>query len=116
MPMAQGQDFPGKGSQSAWSDALPYYNLANKYLAQERYQEAAEKYSEAISRYEFDPDFYTNLGIANRKLGNYAGAEDAFKKAIALNKKDWMPWSDLANVYLKQDKLKEAITHISRNS
>jgi len=29
---ALSDDFPGKGDRFAWSNALPYYNLANKYL------------------------------------------------------------------------------------
>jgi tetratricopeptide (TPR) repeat protein len=96
----------GKGD---WSAALPYYNRANKRLNESRYDEAVQDFNDAIARYPGDPDFYTNLGIALRKLGKYGDAEQAYKKAIKLNPKDWVPWSDLANVYLKQDKLKETV-------
>lgn len=106
--------FPGVGSQSDWSDALPYYNVANKNLQEEHYDAAVRRYKEAISHYQYDPDFFVNLGVACRKLGDYAAAEEAFKAAIKLNDKDWMPWSDLANVYLKQDKLQEAVTTFAR--
>lgn len=54
---ALAEGFPGKGSNAAWSDALPYYNSGNKLLGQERYQEAAARFQTAISKYEFDPDF-----------------------------------------------------------
>lgn len=101
--------FPGKGDPGAWSDALPYYNLANRYMSKERYEDAVAKYQEAIARYEYDPDFYINLGLAYRKLGDYANTEQALKKAIALNDKDWVAWTNLANVYLKQNRLKETI-------
>lgn len=104
-----GEGFPGKGNRGDWSSALPYYNLANRYMAKERFEDAAAKYQEAISRYEFDPDFYLNLGVALRKLENFQGAEEAFKKAAELNEKDWMSWSNLANSYLKQDRLEETI-------
>ncbi len=104
------QDAGGAGEgKGDWSAALPYYNRANKRLNESRYDEAVQDFNEAISRYPDDPDFYTNLGVALRKLGKYAEAEQAYKKAIQLNPRDWTPWSDLANVYLKQDKLKETV-------
>ncbi|MBX9949349.1 MAG: tetratricopeptide repeat protein [Candidatus Obscuribacterales bacterium] len=101
--------FPGRGNPHDWSAALPYYNLANKYMQQERYEDAIQKYHEAIGRYEYDPDFFNNLGVALRKIENFEAAEQAFKSAAALNAKDWMSWSNLANSYLKQDRLEETI-------
>ncbi len=105
--MADG--FPGRGNQHDWSAALPYYNLGNKYMQSERYEDAIQKYHEAIGKYEYDPDFYINLGVALRKVENLQAAEDAFKHAAALNAKDWMSWSNLANSYLKQDRLEDTI-------
>ena len=54
--------FPGKGEYADWSAALPYYNQANRYLNQGRYQDAILKYQTAIMQYQYDPDFYINLG------------------------------------------------------
>jgi tetratricopeptide (TPR) repeat protein len=102
-------DFPGRGDRFAWSNALPYYNLANKYLEHGRYDEAKTNFEEAIYRYEYDPDFFINYGVALRKLESYAAAEEAFKKALELRKNDWQAWSNLANAYLKQNKLKDTI-------
>jgi tetratricopeptide (TPR) repeat protein len=102
-------DFPGKGDRFAWSNALPYYNLANKYLEHGRFEEAKTNFEEAIYRYEYDPDFFINYGVALRKLENYTAAEEAFKKAIELRDNDWQSWSNLANAYLKQNRLKETI-------
>lgn len=103
-------DFPGKGDRFAWSSALPHYNLANKYLEHGKIDEAVENYEEAIYRYEYDPDFYVNYGVALRKRENYKGAEDAFKKAIELRPSDWQSWGNLANAYLKQNKLEQTIS------
>ena len=111
---AYAEGFPGKGDEDAWSDALPYYNRGNRYLQKEQYQQALEDFKVAVGKYTFDPDFYTNLGVAYRKVGDYSNAEDAYKKSLQLNDKDWMPWNDLANVYLKQDKLKETVTTFQR--
>ncbi len=88
---------------------MPYYNLANKYLEHGRYDDAIAKYEEAIYRYEYDPDFFINYGVAQRKCENYSAAEQAFKKAIELRGNDWQAWSNLANSYLKQNRLKETI-------
>jgi tetratricopeptide (TPR) repeat protein len=107
--VAYAEGFPGKGDEDAWSDALPYFNRGNRYLQKEQYQQAVEDFKVAVGKYTYDPDFYTNLGVACRKVGDFAGAEDAYKKSLQLNDKDWMPWNDLANVYLKQDKLKETV-------
>jgi tetratricopeptide (TPR) repeat protein len=106
---SSGDDFPGKGDRFAWSNALPYYNLANKYLEHSRYEEAKTNFEEAIYRYEYDPDFFINYGVALRKLESYKAAEEAFKKALELRSNDWQAWSDLANAYLKQNKLKDTI-------
>jgi cytochrome c-type biogenesis protein CcmH/NrfG len=114
MPGSLADGFPGKGSSSAWGDALPHYNLANKYLNTERYEQAVEKFQDAINIYPYDPDFYTNLGVALRKLERYTDAEQAFKEATKLSPDDWVPWSDLANAYLKQNKLKETIATFQR--
>lgn len=101
------EGFPERGNRADWSDAIPYYNLGNKYLGHGRYAEAATSYEDAVAIYPYDPDFYLNLGVAYRKLDEYQKAEGAFKKALELNGKDWMNWSNLANAYLKQNKYKE---------
>ncbi|MBX9722160.1 MAG: tetratricopeptide repeat protein [Candidatus Obscuribacterales bacterium] len=108
-PQAIADDFPGKGDRFAWGNALPYYNLANKYLEHGRYEDAIAKYEEAIFRYEYDADFFINYGVALRKCEHYTAAEQAFKKAIELRGNDWQAWSNLANSYLKQNRLKETI-------
>lgn len=107
--IAQAADFPGKGNRLLWGYALQNYDLANRYMNQERYEEAIDQYNQAITRYEFDPDFYANLGVAYTKIGNYPAAELTLKKASQLNSTDWVPWSNLANIYAKQNKLKEAL-------
>jgi len=92
------------------SEAISYYNLANKYLEKQRYEDAVDNYHEAIARYANDPDFYVNLGFCYRKLEDFQSAEQAFRKALTLNDKDWVTWSNLANSLLKQNRLKETVT------
>lgn len=103
------EGFPGLGSRAAWSDAIPYYNHGNKYLNDQRFDDAERRFREAIERYPYDPDFYINLGVACRKQDNYVGAEQAFKKATELSPKDWTAWSNLGNAYLKQNRFRETL-------
>lgn len=104
------EGFPGTGDPADWSDALPYYNGGNRYLNAGRFAEAVERYKQAISRYQYEPDFYINLGVAYRKLEDYPNAEQAFLQATRLSPKDWMAWSNLGNAYLKQNRLKETVS------
>lgn len=108
-PRSGADDFPGVGSRSGWSEALPHYNVANKYMARGLYEQAAQHLEQAIGFYDKDPDFFVNYGVALRKLENYTGAEQAFKRAIALRENDWEAWSNLANAYLKQNRLQDTI-------
>jgi len=102
------EGFPGKGDRLLYAEALPHYNLGNKYLAKEWYEKAVEKYIDAINIYEYDADVYTNLAVAYRKLNDVEGAEKASRKAVELNDTDWTGWSNLANLLMAQDKFPEA--------
>lgn len=114
LPMVEASDFPGTGNAADWSEALPHYNLGNRYLSRERFDDAAKSYEEAIKHYPFDADFHINLGVAYRKLDDYPAAERAFRKAIELNDKDWTAWSNLANAYLKQNRLEDCLKAFER--
>ncbi|MBK9772804.1 MAG: tetratricopeptide repeat protein [Candidatus Obscuribacter sp.] len=102
----QGYGFPGRGNASDWSDALPYYNLGNKYLESGRYDEAIDSFHAACARYDQDADFYINLGVAYRKVDDYQSAEQE-ATSLSINDKDWMTWSNLGNALLKQKNSKK---------
>jgi len=108
------EGFPGKGDPYQYSESLPHYNLGNRYLAKQWYEKAVEKYLDAINIYPYDPDVYINLSVAYRKLGNLAGAEDACRKAVALNESDWASWSNLGNLLMLQDKYPESYKCFTR--
>lgn len=106
--VALAEGFPGIGDRLLYADALPHYNLGNKYLAKEWYEKAVEKYWDAIGIYEYDADVYVNLSVAYRKLGNVTEAENASKKAVKLKPDDWTTWSNLANLLMAQDRFPES--------
>ena len=110
--MAEG--FPGKGDPSLYAEALPHYNLGNRYLAKEWYEKAVEKYLDAIKIYEFDADVYINLSVAYRKMGNMEGAIAACRKAAELNPTDWASWSNLGHLLMLQEKFPESYQSFSR--
>jgi|GEM_PF-745076 Tetratricopeptide repeat. len=106
---ALAEGFPGVGSRTDYADALPHYNLGNRYMAKEWWEKAVEKYNDAINIYPHDPDVYINLGTALRKMQDNAGAEKALRKALELNDKDWVTWSNLGNMIMIQDRFMEAL-------
>lgn len=105
---ASGEGFPGKGDRLLYAEALPHYNLGNKYLAREWYEKAVEKYLDAIKIYEYDADVYTNLAVAYRKLNDIESAETAMRKAVELEPYDWTGWSNLANLLMVQEKFADS--------
>ncbi|MDZ4832456.1 MAG: hypothetical protein SGJ27_01520 [Candidatus Melainabacteria bacterium] len=105
---ALAEGFPEIGDRLLYADALPHYNLGNKYLAKQRYEKAIEKYWDAIGIYEHDADVYVNLSVAYRKVGNVQDAEIASRKAVKLKPEDWTTWSNLANLLMAQDKFAES--------
>lgn len=61
------------------------FNLASKYLDQKRYQEAAQEYSELVSKYPFSPYYsrsLTALGKSLFALGNYETALSYYEQAV----------------------------------
>jgi len=107
-PAADAEGFPGKGNRMKYADALPHYNLGNKYLAKEWYEKAAEKYIDAINIYPYDADVYLNLAVAYRKMGHLPEAEEASRKAVEMNDSDWTGWANLGNMLMAQEKFPEA--------
>jgi tetratricopeptide (TPR) repeat protein len=105
---AVAEGFPGKGDRLKYADALPHYNLGNKYLAKEWYEKAAEKYIDAINIYPYDADVYLNLAVAYRKMGHLPEAEEATRKAVEMNDTDWTGWANLGNMLMAQEKFPEA--------
>lgn len=61
-----------------------YYNLANIYLADSKYNMAIENYKKAISFNKENPYIYYNLGCTYLKLGEVKKARSAFQQAVTL--------------------------------
>lgn len=85
-----------------------YYNLANLYMGQSKYNIAIENYKKAIKYNQTNPYIYYNLACAYLKLGKNRDAKTALIKALTL--KNTIPeiHYNLAYVYNKLNKPKLA--------
>lgn len=113
-PLSYGQEEAAPEDGHTFSDALPFYNLGNRYMQRQWYEKAVENYTEAISRWPNDADFFINLGVAYRKLDRYKDAESSFMEAARLKPKEWMTWNNLGNVYMKENQLKQSVSAFER--
>ncbi len=80
-----------------------------------------ERVAEALPRYqrvaELDPNYagiWFNVGFANRLLGNFAEAEQAYKRAIDIEPTDMRPYSELTAIYMNRPDTELARTIISQ--
>ncbi len=76
--------------------------LGNIEMRRERVAEALPHYQRVT---EIDPNYpgiWFSLGFANRNLGNFVVAEQAYKRAIELEPTDMRPYSELTAIYMNR--------------
>ncbi len=88
---------------------MNYYELAEKFLEEQKWEEAVTNYRQAVK---LNPNFswsYYKLGQALTKLQNWEEAITTYQKAIELNSD--FPWSyhHLGNALLQLEKWQEAV-------
>ena len=85
------------------------YKSGVKALENEEYEEAAEKFSEAVKKDKNTADAYRGLGIALWETKDYKGAKDALEHALkAGTEKTGTIYNLLGNCELKLGNAKEA--------
>ena len=84
-----------------------YYNLANIYLSEERYNMAIDNYKLALKYNKTNPFVYYNLSCAYIKQGKIRDAKNALIKAVTLKSDIPEVQYNLAYVYkeLKKPKI-----------
>jgi len=83
--------------------------LGNLHYARQEYAEAIERYRHAIA---IDPGFappYNQLGYSLRFLGDYDGAEEAFRTYIELIPDEPNPYDSYAELLMKAGRFEESI-------
>ncbi len=74
-----------------------------------RHAEAATAYGALLRRWPASYPGLVGLGNARYRLGDYAGAEDAFRRAIDLRPDDPAAWNNLAHALARQQRRDDAI-------
>lgn len=104
--------FTGQTNQSVREQAENYYYLGETYYALEDFGNASEYFDKAVTTDSSYPFGYVGQGKIQLKNGSPKGAEDLFKKANGLAKKDPSVQTGIAQVYIDfkmYDKAKDAL-------
>jgi tetratricopeptide (TPR) repeat protein len=106
--LAQGGD-----SMKPEVEAAKLFNEGNALLRSGNYKAAIEKYDQAL-KFQQDPKFYYNKGLAHKALRQNEEAINAFKQAINL-KQDFAPaYNAIAGIYLVQGDYDNAIENYKK--
>ncbi|MGA8215124.1 MAG: tetratricopeptide repeat protein [Candidatus Sulfotelmatobacter sp.] len=108
------KDYLEKLVASYPNDERAQFTLANYYFGQQELEPAVEHYKKAT---ELAPTFspaYNVLGYAYRQQGNYADAEQAFKKYIELIPNDPNPYDSYAELLLKMGRFDDSLAQYHR--
>ena len=89
-----------------------YYNLANLYLADEKYNAAVENYKKAIKLHKENPYVYYNLACAYIRMADLKKAKTELIKAVTLKNDIPEIHYNLAYVYKSLNKPKLAQTYL----
>ena len=85
-----------------------YYNLANLYFSQNKYNAAIVNYKSSIKNNKDFAHAWNNLGLAYFELEDYHKAKNAFMRAISLKESDADFYYNLACTYKKLKNKKQA--------
>src|SRR5437773_1677907 len=91
------------------NDERAHFNLGGYYFGQQDFTQAIEHYKKATELATSYSPAYNILGYAYRQNGDYANAEQAFKKYIELIPKDPNPYDSYAELLLKMGKFDDSI-------
>ena len=90
------------------SDVEGEFQTALQLMKSEDWHGAADKLAAITATEPTLPGPWTNLGIARNKIGDTAGAENAFKRAIEINANQVVAYNELGILYRRSGRLEEA--------
>lgn len=105
--------------QLAPNDPLPRWLLATKM--KEEFDEAStaesiRNFEETVRRSPNDFRWWIELGRAYEQAGRAGEAEQAFGRAVSLAPEYTFPQWQIGNFYLRQDRVDEAFSHLTRTT
>lgn len=107
-------EFPGKGSMDDFKTAWGFYLSAKEAAEAGKLQEALPLYDKAIAKYPYAAIFYYDAAGKNADAKNYPKAEAYYGKAFQDAPDFGDALSGLANLQMKQNRFKEAISNFSK--
>ncbi len=103
------KDFLEKVAAAYPNDERAQFAVANYYFGQQQLEEAVAHYKKAtVLAPSFSPA-YNVLGYAYRQQGDYANAEQAFKKYVELIPNDPNPYDSYAEMLMKMGRFDDSI-------
>jgi tetratricopeptide (TPR) repeat protein len=90
-------------------DERAHFNLGGYYFGQQEFPKAIEQYKKSAELNSSYSPVFNILGYAYRQNGDYANAEQAFKKYIELIPNDPNPYDSYAELLLKMGKFDASI-------
>ena len=91
---------------SAKADKL--FQAGNKHYEQSEYENAIQKFQEAIALFDEQWAYYFNLGLAQKKLGQNQAAFDSFQKSVAMNPESFSCNKEMGEALALMEKHEEA--------
>lgn len=85
-----------------------WFNLALIYREQNRKFDSIQALEVALNLVSDDPDIWDTIGVALFELGEFEGAEVAFKNAFRHEKKSSRIWNNYGTLLFNQKKYKKA--------
>jgi len=64
---------------------FPYYQIGDIYFQQNKFQQAAEKFAQAVNFYRKSPAIFAKLALSKMYLNSYADAKKYFDEALSIN-------------------------------
>jgi len=104
---APGPDYKSTSMETA-TDADAEFQAALQLMESGDWHGAADRLSAIVAAKPRLSGAWTNLGIARIKIGDAAGAEEAFKRAIEMNANQLVAYNELGILYRRSGRLEEA--------
>ncbi len=92
--------------KGAFREAIQYFK--NYLILKEKENKEPTFYVLSSDFYFYEHSAYNNIGECHKRLGFFNEAEIAYKRALELNHKEPLYYSNLINMYVSQNRLNEA--------
>lgn len=90
------------------------FKRGNEWFAQEKYEESAKSYQEAVNKEPNEPIYYNNLGIVLIKLERFDEAIEFYKKMLEIQPESYSANKRIGELYGLKKEYREALPYFSK--